>query len=159
MAPGSDMRCLRRPSLPTVTLSRLTSRVMLSSRTIVWLNVSAMRPSMPGQSAGRRAEKSPSRNATNAFKIWRERTSADLVSCLRLTGGCGRFPFGEVAARAAVRVRGAGFSFIFRLPGERKLALRPQFARWRQDIVKRVSARFSHPLRAWIRPYFRRKPL
>ena len=34
-APGNDMRCLRRPSLPTVTLSRLTSRVMLSSRTIV----------------------------------------------------------------------------------------------------------------------------
>ena len=34
-APGNDMRCLSRPSLPTVTLSRLTSRVMLSSRTIV----------------------------------------------------------------------------------------------------------------------------
>ena len=30
-APGNDMRCLSRPSLPTVTLSRLTSREMLSS--------------------------------------------------------------------------------------------------------------------------------
>ena len=34
-APGSDMRCLSRPSLPTVTLSRVTSREMLSSRTMV----------------------------------------------------------------------------------------------------------------------------
>ena len=31
IAPGNDMRCLSRPSLPTVTLSRRTSREMLSS--------------------------------------------------------------------------------------------------------------------------------
>src|ERR1700678_174756 len=35
-----------------------------------------MRPSVPGQSAGKRTEKSPSRNAMMAASSWRDRTSA-----------------------------------------------------------------------------------
>ena len=42
---------------------------MRSSCASAWLNASAIRPSMPAQSAGSRTEKSPSRNAITAAKI------------------------------------------------------------------------------------------
>ena len=75
IAPGSDMRCLSRPSLPTVTLNRSTSREMRSSWAMVWLNASAIRPSVPAQSDGSRQEKSPSRNASIAASNICERAS------------------------------------------------------------------------------------
>ena len=70
-AAGSESRCLSRPSLPTVTLSRVISRDMRSSWAIVWLNASAMRPSMPDHSIGSRTEKFPSRNESIAVRMSR----------------------------------------------------------------------------------------
>ena len=75
IAPGRDMRCLRRPSRPTVTLNRSTSRVSRSSCATAWLKASAIRPSVPAQSDGNRHEKSPSRNAIIAASIIFERLS------------------------------------------------------------------------------------
>ncbi len=85
IAPGTDMRCLSRPSLPTVTLSRVTSRVMRSSCASAWLNASAIRPSIPAQSVGNRTAKSPSRNATIAVNSWRARASAWLSTTSAVT--------------------------------------------------------------------------
>ena len=79
-APGTDMRCLSRPSLPTVTLNRATSRAMRSSWPMAWLNASAIRPSVPAQSVGNRSEKSPSRNAMIAARIFRNRASPESKS-------------------------------------------------------------------------------
>ncbi len=75
-APGNVMRCLSRPSLPTVTLRRATSREMRPSWARLWLKASAILPSMPGQSAGKRTEKSPSRKAIMAMRSWRDRAPA-----------------------------------------------------------------------------------
>ena len=121
MAPGTDMRCRSRPSLPTVTLRRVTSRVMRSSCAIAWLNASAMRPSMPAQSVGSRTPKSPSRNATIAVNSWRARASGWLSTTSAAT------------LRPAIELRGdfafrawflAPFPFV-------RIAAEPDFSRTR----------------------------
>ena len=66
IAPGMEIRCLRRPSLPTRMLSFATACVTRSSCPMLWLKASAINPSVPLQCVGRRAEKSPSRKATSA---------------------------------------------------------------------------------------------
>ena len=77
IAPGTAMRCLSRPSLPTVTLNFVISSAMSCSRAMVWLKASAVRASVPAQSVGKRTAKSPSRNDTIAVRIIRERASAE----------------------------------------------------------------------------------
>ena len=74
---------------------------------------------MPGQSAGSLAEKSPSRKATNAFKIWRDRASADLASEFRRAGADSRLPFEDVVETAAFRVGRLDFSFMIQALGSK----------------------------------------
>ena len=86
--PAGDMRCLSRPSLPTDALRRATSAAMRASCAIVWLNAAAISPSVSPQSVGRRCEKSPSRKAVIATKIWRARDSGESATAGgRLRGG------------------------------------------------------------------------
>ena len=75
IAPGSDMRCFSRPSLPTVTLKRSTSRVMSVLMGDGLVERLGDPPFGSAQSDGRRHEKSPSRNAIIAASSICERLS------------------------------------------------------------------------------------
>ena len=65
--PARVARWLIRPCLPTVRCSRASSEARCSVTATMSLNVSAMRPPTPVQSAGRRAEKSPRRRDCRAW--------------------------------------------------------------------------------------------
>ena len=79
-APGSDIRCESRPSLPTVVRSRSASWVTRCALAMARLKASAIRPSVPDQFDGSRAPKSPSRNAIIAARICSDRASPALSS-------------------------------------------------------------------------------
>jgi hypothetical protein len=57
-----------RPSLPTTRATRSSSLLRLWLRAATSLKASAISPSMPVRSEGRRTEKSPRRNARNDFR-------------------------------------------------------------------------------------------
>ena len=67
VAAGSFARSPILPSLPTTVATRSSSRVKVSFRLAMSLNASAISPSTPVQSRGKRAEKSPFRNARKVF--------------------------------------------------------------------------------------------
>src|SRR5258708_21652410 len=76
IAPGTDMRCLSRPSRPTIRLNRSTSRESWSSYEMAWLKAAAICSSIPSQSEGNRTEKLPSRNSSIDASICLDRDSA-----------------------------------------------------------------------------------
>ncbi|MCG3122310.1 MAG: hypothetical protein GIKADHBN_00691 [Phycisphaerales bacterium] len=94
-APGTDIRCLRRPSLPTTRQTRSVSAARRSLTARMSLKASAILPSIPGMSAGRRTLKSPRRKASIAVRSRREKDSfgSDLISAT-----AGPPPFAESAA-------------------------------------------------------------
>jgi hypothetical protein len=65
-APGTDMRCLSLPSLPTDLETRAVSRARRSLTATMSLKASAILPSTPTRSEGRRTLNSPSRKASIA---------------------------------------------------------------------------------------------
>ena len=76
IAPGNAIRCCNRPSLPTVSLNRMTSELIRCFCAMVSLNTSAIRPSISFQYEGSLTLKSPSRNATMADRMVCKRPSA-----------------------------------------------------------------------------------
>jgi hypothetical protein len=66
-APGTFMRAVVWPSLPTRSAMRAISAAFASSSSTRSLNVCAISPSMPVRLSGMRTEKSPRLNARSAF--------------------------------------------------------------------------------------------
>ena len=75
ITPGTVMRCLSLPSLPTMRDTRAVSRARRSLTAAMSLKTSAILPSRPTMSVGRRTAKSPSRSETSAASSWRVNAS------------------------------------------------------------------------------------
>src|SRR5688572_32672795 len=73
-APGTDMRCLSLPSLPTTRQTRAVSSLNRWLKSLISLNASAILPGTPVQSDGRRTEKSPPLYASRTERSCRVRS-------------------------------------------------------------------------------------